>query len=146
MADVPAEVGAGRIVGFFVSDIADGPDPGNRPDEVPLQGTITIMSTQPVVRYPGITKPRTAVAGRHVCPIIDGDIYPPGTTRDNLPPTPGVWVPATEQPHAEPNRAQYKAIVKLEGVEQQPVLPTFDVPNGDTVDLASSFPRTRHLA
>ena len=139
MADVPAQVNYGRVVARLVSFRADGPDAGQVPDEIPLSGTVTLTPTVDRMRWPQTTPPRIAVIERIVCPVIGGDLYTPGTEPGSLPAT-GVWVVATVQPDAEPDRVQWTASFKLDGVAQNPSNVRFEVPDGGTVDLAVVVP------
>lgn len=146
LADVPQpQVRYGRVVGRFVAFLADSPDEGNTPDEVPLSGRVTLVPRVHVVRWPTTVPPRVAVVERLECVVIDGDLYPPGTTPDDLPDEPGVWVVATEQPEGEPDHVQWSANFKLDGatgrgISAQPPNFTFEVPDQGTVDLSVVVP------
>ena len=139
MADVPDVITYGRVVGRFVSFLADSDDPDEIPDEIPLTGMVTLTPDVGYMRLPGVTPSRVASIQSASCPIINGDVYPPDTTIENLPATPGVVVMATEQPAGEPNRVNWTASISLSGGASMGTI-AIDVPSNGIVDLATIVP------
>ncbi|GAA4762727.1 SGNH/GDSL hydrolase family protein [Microbacterium gilvum] len=140
MADVPGVVRYGRIVGRFVRYLADSTDPGSAPDEIPLNGTATIRALVPVSKWPTANPKRTAIAEPYVCPVIDGELYPPGTEEGALPAERGLSVISSFQPEGEPDYFQWEAKFRFDGVTNPPATTTFDVPDGGEIDLADFIP------
>jgi hypothetical protein len=132
MSDVPPEVGYGKVVGRFVSYIADTTDQDDVPNEIPLTGTVTLTPLTVITRWPTTVPPRQAINQQVVAQVIDGDLCGPQGT-------PGVWVLATDQPSGQPNLVQWRASFKLTNVLRQPEDVTFNVPTNGSVDLAMVF-------
>lgn len=144
-ANVPEGVPAGRITAYVTSFEADGSDPGmvpdDTPDSIPLDGTVTITPRVGTMKWPGLPKPQTSVMSALVCPVIDGDLYRPGTTLQNYQDVdPGVTVVATDQPDAQPSTVQYEVRWNLTGARVQPQTTPIDVPANGVVDLATVIP------
>ena len=133
MADVPAEVLYGGVSGYFTRMYADSADAGAVPDEVPLQGTVTLFPTVEVMRWPTTAPPRVAVISPVPC-VLDGGVLKRAAEGGN-PPVPIVVI-ASDQPDAVPNRVQWRAVFQLLGVTTQPADVLFDVYPGQVVDLA----------
>lgn len=131
MTDAPSAVQYGKVIGRFVRFVADGPDPGSIPDELPLNGSIILTPTITAMRWAGTTPPRMAILEKLVCKIVDGELCAPGSSE------PGVWVVATEQPSAAPSRVQWKATFAITDLAVQPSPVLFDVPIYDPADPAS---------
>jgi len=140
MSDAPDPVRYGRVTGKFVQFLADSPDEGNRPDELPLVGTVRLEPLVSVVRWPTASPPRTAVVSPVQCPIIGGILYPPGTSWGELPDVDGVFVIATDQPDAQPATVQWQAVFSFQGVTARPPNVVFEVPAGGVVDLSTVIP------
>lgn len=138
MADVPGVVKYGKVVGHFVSFVADTDDSGNVPDEVPLTGTVTLTPNVPIMKFPTTSPPRTAFLGPIICRLIDGHLTAPNSQ------TPGVWLTASEQPDGSPSNVQYTATFQLTGVSSgaQPSPIIFEVPPDGEVDLTLIIPET----
>jgi len=135
MVDVPSQVQYGKVIGRFVSFVADSNDPGTVPDEVPLTGTVTITPNTPLMRFINTDPPRTAVISILECRVINGDLYAPNSS------TPGVWMMASEQPAGQPDHVQFTArfnFNELSGLAQ-PVPVVFEVPVNGTIDLAMAM-------
>jgi len=134
LANVPAQVKYGKVLGQFVGMWADGPDVGEVPDERPLSGMVTITPNVTSVRWPTTTPPRTAIVETVRCPVIDGVLCGPDST------DPGVWLLASAQPNGEPDHIQWTATFDFDGIlERLPAL-VFEVPAGGVIDLASVVP------
>jgi hypothetical protein len=133
--DIPTQIGYGQVVGRFVRFTADTPDPGNVPDEIPLEGTITLTPLTTAMRWPTAVPPRLAVADTLTCLVVDGDLYPPGGGPDA-----GVYVVATDQPNAVPSLVQWRANFNFAGISPQPNPVVFNVPAGGVVDLSIVAP------
>jgi hypothetical protein len=131
--DVPTEIGYGKVVGRFVKFTADTLDVGDTPNEVPLFGSVLITPITQIMRWPTVAPPRLAVASSADCPVVDGDLYPPGSGGEGQP---GVFLVATDQPEAQPTLIQWRATFRLAGVSTQPLPVVFNVPTGGVVDLA----------
>lgn len=141
MADVPSQVNYGQVVGHFVQFVADTTDPDNVPDEVPLSGTITLTPLTKIIRFASTNPPRLAVAQTVVCPVINGDIYPPTTKETDLATVPpGVWVIATDQPLGDPNLVQWQANFSFLGIQSQPNQVIFNVQSNTVCDLSVAYP------
>ena len=137
MADVPSGVNYGRVFGHFVKFLADSPDVGDVPDEVPLEGSITLTPLTTIIRFPTTVPPRLAVAQSLICPVIQGDIYPPGTTADDIGTVaPGVYVIASSQPLGEPSTVQWRATYTFNGISSQPNSVVFNVDPEEDTDLS----------
>ena len=134
MSDVPDGVAYGRVIGRFVSFLADGPDEGDVPDEIPLSGDVVLTPRVSVVRWPTVVPPRMAVIQSLTPPIVGGVLSGPGGVGE------GVFVVATEQPHGEPSRVQWTASFRFSGVSPQPSPVTFEVPADGVVDLSTIVP------
>lgn len=132
MADVPAEVAYGEVVGHFVRFIADTADVGNVPDEILMTGKITLTPLTPVIQFASTTPPRLAVIDPQTCFVQDGDLYPPDKN------SPGVFVVATDQPDGVPNTVQWRARFQFDNVTVQPADVIFNVPAGGVVDLSAA--------
>lgn len=133
MADIPGVINYGQVVGRFVSFLADSGDSLSVPDEVPLNGTVTLTPRVSVLQIAGATPPRMALAQALSCPVVDGWLCPPGSS------TPGVWVIATDQPAAEPNTVQWQADFSFPG-NISPGSVIFNVPTSGTVDISLAVP------
>ncbi|GAB2702089.1 hypothetical protein BKA24_001726 [Microbacterium marinum] len=145
MSNPPGTLRYGRVYGRFVSFIADGPDEGDEPDEVPLNGAVTLTPSITDLRWPSADPPRMAVIKQAICPIINGDIYPPGTTKEQAGTIPqGVWIVATDQPDGEPDKVQWTASFQLQDVAVQPATTLFDVPHLGAANLALLVPAQPH--
>ena len=143
MVNVPEEVQYGRVQAHLVAFIADTHDGDVVPDEVPLTGTVVLTPTVSAVRFPTTVPPRTAVVQPLRCPVIGGDLYPPGTPLEGpLPDTPGVVVVASDQPAGLPDTVQWTATFRLAGTRVRPGAVTFNVPANGVVDLATVLPST----
>lgn len=143
MVNVPDVVQYGRVQAHLVAFIADTHDGDVVPDEVPLTGTVVLTPTVGVVRFPTTVPPRTAVVQTLRCPVIGGDLYPPGTPLEGpLPDTPGVVVVASDQPAGLPDTVQWTATFKLRGTRVRPGSVTFNVPTNGVVDLTTVLPST----
>lgn len=129
-ADVPSVVKYGKVIGHFVSYLADSADAGEVPDEKPLGGSVTLTPLTVITRWPTTTPPRIAIAQKVVCRVIQGDLCPPDSN------VPGITVVATDQPDGEPSTIQWKATYALTDVSTQPNDITFNVPANGVVDLA----------
>lgn len=141
-ANVPDTVNAGCIMGHFVNFQADE-DGDQRPDEVPVGGTVNITPTVQFMRWSATEPPRLAVMASISCPVIEGDIYPPGTTAEDVTNKlvdPGVWVVATDQPSAQPTTVQYSVSFRFTGTRAQPPNVTVTVPTDSVVDLVDILP------
>lgn len=137
MADLDAAVPKGTIRGLFKRVVADTADVGTDPDLVALQGTVTIVPSVKVVRFPSLTPPKTIVGLELVCPLdSNGALCAPATT------TPDLVVMASDLPGALPNTIQYTATFNFTGISPQPNPVVFTVPTGGVVDLASALPGT----
>lgn len=134
MADVPSQVNFGEVVGRFVQFLGDSEDPEQKPDELPLTGTVILSPLTTIIRFGSTDPPRLAFPRPVVCRVIDGDLYPPSGT------TPGVWVIATDQPSGAPTKCQWQAIFSLNETQVQPSPVIFNVPAGGTVDLSVIAP------
>lgn len=134
--NVPDGVNVGRVKGFYVTYLADR-DADGVPDEDHLDGDVTFTPKVNEMRWPTLEPPRTSVRSEIVCPIINGFIYPPGTSfEDADTTTKGVVLVATDQTLAEPNKVQYEVRVNLRGVLVNPPTKTINVPTGSALDLA----------
>ena len=133
MSDAPPEVRYGKVVGRFVRFVADGPDAGNAPDELPLEGTVILTPNVTAMRWAGTAPSRMAVIESLVCRIVNGDLCAPGSE------TPGVWVVATDQPDAAPSRVQWKATFVFRDLTTQPAPVLFEVPTSDPDNPASGI-------
>lgn len=147
LASVPDGVAYGVIHHHVTSFEGDGADhaeaPDQRPDEIPMQGQVTITPTVGTMRWPLLDPPTTAVMARIVCPVIDGDLYPPNTTVEQVASgtaVKGVAVVATEQPSALPTTVQYRVEWNLTGARVQPSAVTINVPASGVVDLTTVIP------
>lgn len=144
-ANVPEGIPSGKITAYVTSFEADGSDlglvPDDTPDSIPLDGTITITPRVGTMNWPDLPKPQKSVMSAMVCPVIDGDLYRPGTTLQNYQDVePGVYVIASEQPDAQPDKVQYEVRWGLPSARVQPPTTIIDVPAGGTVDLATVIP------
>lgn len=136
--DIPEGIEYGRVTAFVTSFRADGPDPGDAPDSVPLDGLVTITPRVGTLSWPALPRPQKSVMTTLECPVIDGVLYAPGVTRETASGSdPGVMVIATHQPDALPDRVQYEVKWQLVGARIQPAGVVIDVPAGGTVDLAT---------
>lgn len=143
MVNVPEGVQYGRVQAHLVAFIADTHDGDVVPDEVPLTGVVVLTPTVSAVRFPTTVPPRTAVVQALRCPVIGGDLYPPGTPLEGpLPDTPGVVVVASDQPAGLPGTVQWTATFRLAGTRVRPSPVTFNVPANGVVDLATVLPST----
>ena len=147
LASVPEDVAYGRVRHHVQSFEGDGADlaesPNQRPDAIPMQGTVTITPTVGTMRWPLLDPPTTAVMARIVCPVIGGDLYPPNTTAEQVASgdaVKGVAVVATNQPAALPTTVQYRVEWSLTGARVQPPAVTIDVPTMGVVDLTTVIP------
>ncbi|MGO2188911.1 MAG: hypothetical protein ACTH4Y_11785 [Microbacterium gubbeenense] len=100
---------------------------------------VTLTPDVGYMRLPGVVPSRVASIQSASCPIINGDVYPPDTTIENLPAIPGVVVMATEQPAGEPNRVNWTASISLSGGASMGTI-AIDVPSNGIVDLATIVP------
>ena len=145
--NVPEGVAYGTVHGEFMSFAADragtaaGPD--GVPDKIPMEGYVVITPKVETVRWPSLVPPITAVIQDVRCPLIEGRLYPPGTTPESAASvTPGVVLVATEQPEALPSTVQYTLTFDLRGIKRQPPAVTFNVPASGVVDLTTVMPAT----
>ena len=145
--NVPEGVAYGTVHGEFMSFAADragtaaGPD--GVPDKIPMEGYVVLTPQVETVRWPSLVPPITAVIQDVRCPLIEGKLYPPGTTPESAASvTPGVVLVATEQPEALPSTVQYTLTFDLKGIKRQPNPVTFEVPSGGVVDLTTVIPAT----
>lgn len=145
--NVPEGVAYGTVHGEFMSFAADmagtaaGPD--GVPDKIPMEGYVVLTPQVETVRWPSLVPPITAVIQDVRCPLIEGKLYPPGTTPEYAASvTPGVVLVATEQPEALPSTVQYTLTFDLKGIKRQPNPVTFEVPSGGVVDLTTVIPAT----
>lgn len=149
MTDAPNEVLRGKIIASLYEFIADSND-NEQPDLKGLNGTVTLSPTVKFVRLPDLATPFTAMAGQIVCPVIEGQLYAPGTTANETigsnPKAPGVWVISTTQPSAQPSTFQWTATFVLKGMAQAPQPVTFNLENGETVDLTTVVPTTPQVS
>lgn len=99
------------------------------------QGTVWVTPSTPIMRWPGQAK--TLVLDTHECPLIDGVLYPPGTTRGTMgETTPGVPLVATVQADATPPLVTYRVYIRVDGASTLTHLEeAAHVPDGGTVDL-----------
>ena len=98
--NVPEGVAYGTVHGEFMSFAADragtaaGPD--GVPDKIPMEGYVVLTPQVETVRWPSLVPPITAVIQDVRCPLIEGKLYPPGTTPESAASvTPGVVLVAT---------------------------------------------------
>jgi len=68
----PDPVLYGRVTGKFVQFLADSPDTGTQPDELPLTGTVRLEPLVPIVRWPAATPPPGLSSFRCIWVICDG--------------------------------------------------------------------------
>ena len=143
--NVPEGVAYGTVHGEFMSfaadraGTADGQD--GVPDKIPMEGYVVITPKVETVRWPSLVPPITAVIQDVRCPLIEGRLYPPGTTPESAASvTPGVVLVATEQPEALPSTVQYTLTFDLRGIKRQPPAVTFNVPASGVVDLTTVLP------
>ena len=127
----------GKVTATLVSVTADGPDVGYAPDEIPVSGTIRFTPTVSHLRFPDRPGARIAVSDRITCPVIDGQLYPPEADGSG---EPGVYLAASDQPRAEPNRMQYRVEFFLTNATN-PAPFLINVPTDDTCDLAEVMPQ-----
>ena len=127
MADIPSPLTYGTVTGRFISILADSADPGEAPDAVPLEGTVTIT---PNVRLFKLADGSVAVAQAIVARVVAGELRGP----DGVTP---LRVLATDSPGISPSPVQYNAQIALIGVTAQPAPITFEVPSNGTVDLGT---------
>ena len=135
----------GRVVAYVTTFITNPEDPELPPIQVPLEGEIVIAPrNNRFLRWTSEDEPTITVLRPLICPVYNGHLYPPGTTRDDLPPEHGVIMEASSQPDAEPNFVQFYAHFKLQMMDgcavNSPPSITFNVPIDDTVDLATVEP------
>lgn len=140
MADVPEGVGYGRVRGFFVSYRADSSDPGEIPDQETVDGMVIFTPDVKYMRWPNLDSPRTAILHREVCPVINGELYPPGTTPEALPDEPGVVLVSTEQPNAEPNRVNWRATFQFPSADASIPPAVVPVVDGGVTHLSEVVP------
>lgn len=138
MADAPSQVAHGKVIGHFVSFLADTSDVGEQVDEVTLDGKVVLTPGVPLMRWPETVPPRTALLQAMDCPIINGDIYPPGTVASDLPEDSGVTGVSSHQPQAEPNYVPWTASIRLNGAA--PLTVVFDMPTNGVIDLTTVVP------
>ncbi len=138
---MPVGVDYGTVTGEFVSFVGDGMTnpPDGTPDEVPLQGYVIFTPTVQTMRWPTLVPPKTAVIATVRCPVIEGVLYAPGTSPDNLGDQ-GVALVASKQPTALPDLVQYIVSFELEGAKTQPPSFRIEVPTNGSVDLSTVIP------
>lgn len=129
MADIPAPLTYGTVIGRFISILADSSDTGNAPDVVPLTGTVTIA---PLMRTFRITSgtPQIAIASNIEARVVAGQLLGP----DGVTP---LRILASDTPGITPSPLQYSAQFALNDVSAQPGTIIFTVPSGGTVDLGT---------
>lgn len=131
MADIPSAVAYGQVTGRFVKFIADSGDAANVPDEVPLTGKVILTPQTTVIRWPGTTPPRLAVADVVTCLVsATGDLAAPDGSGG------GVYVIASDQPQGQPSTCQWRATFEFDAVKTQPGSVLFNVPANGVVDIS----------
>jgi hypothetical protein len=132
MADIPAPLTYGTIVGYFSQILPDaniGSNPA--PDYSPLQGNVRITPTVPIVRVIGVTPPRFMTLGPIDCTIDStGELRGPDGEA-------GVAVLATNSSGTQPAGIQYIAAFTLNNGVKIPNM-TFNVMSGEVVNLATA--------
>lgn len=89
MPDIPDVINYGKVTLHAVSFQGDSSDDGDAPDEVPLSGNVLLTPLVSVSVWPTADPPRMASVTPLNCPLIAGNLYPPGSTLAALPPLPG---------------------------------------------------------
>jgi hypothetical protein len=128
LADAPAVVTYGQVKGRFVQYVGDTADVGNVPDEIPLEGRVTLTPLTSIVQFPSTVPPRMAVASTVQGVITAGDLK----SAQGQP----LYVIATDQPAGIPNTVQWRAVFQLAGIAIQPASVVFNVPANGVVDLS----------
>jgi hypothetical protein len=128
LVDAPAVVTYGQVKGRFVQYVADTTDVGNIPDEIPLEGRVTLTPLTSIVQFPSTVPPRMAVASTVQAVITAGDLKSAQGQ--------ALYVIATDQPAGIPNKVQWRAAFQLAGITTQPAPVVFDVPANGVVDLS----------
>jgi len=118
----------GQITGRFVQYVADTGDASNVPDEIPLEGTVTLTPLTKVIQFPTTTPPRMAVATPVEAMVVAGNLVSPSGG--------ALYVIATDQTAGVPPLVQWQATFSFNNVDTQPAPVTFNVPGGGVVDLA----------
>lgn len=129
--DVPTQVQYGQVIGRFVSFTADSYDAGNVPDEVPLNGKVTLTPLTTITRWPTTTPPRLAIAQPVTAVVIDGTLTGPDGLINHL-----LYLVATDQPEGQPDTIQWRASFRFDNVAVQPADVVFNVPANGVVDLS----------
>ena len=140
--NVPEGVAYGTVYGEFMSFAADRADDAEGqdgiPDKIPITGYVLFTPRVETVQWPELNPPITAVIQDVRCPVIEGVLYPPGTTPETASTVnAGVVLVATEQPGAVPPTVQYDVTFDLKGTKRQPQSRPINIPSGDYTDLAS---------
>jgi hypothetical protein len=129
--DAPSAVAYGQVKGRFVQYVADTTDVGVVPDEVPLEGRVTLTPLTQIVQFPSTVPPRMAVASPVQALVSNGDLK--GLQGQLL------YVIATDQPAGIPNKVQWRASFQLSGIATQPASVVFEVPANGVVDLSMAI-------
>jgi hypothetical protein len=131
MADAPAPLTYGTVVGHFISLLGDSIDAGSAPDVLYRNGTVTISTNVKTLRISGDVN-YLAAQEDIVAQIVNGELLAP----DGLTP---LRLLATDSPGVSPTPFQYTAQFSLTGVKVQPAPVTFSLPGGSTVDLSATI-------
>lgn len=135
MADVPAVVEYGKVVGYFTTAGADSIDALTVPDEVPLTGYIDLIPNLDTIRFGGTTPARLVKIVPVRAMVYEGKIYAPDA--DPSVDAEGVWLISTHQAAGSPDTVQWTAKFTLDVIAVQPPDVVFEVPIEEgTVDLS----------
>lgn len=140
---LPTNISYGTVVGQFLASVADGADPDQLPDGVPMRGTVMfVASAGYVLDYSAQPNPVTIVKTPITCPL-DSNGYlcsPYPASGSQL--TPGVNLVATDDTDLQPRGWNWTVIYNLTDPTGARVnLPTqsINVPTGATVDLTTAM-------
>lgn len=133
MANIPAPLTYGTVVGMFASVLGDSADTGAEPDVVYLAGAITFTPAVAVAVAAEASPPLTLVRQAIICTVVAGVLTGPDGQ-------PGVHLLASDSPGVTPTGVLWRAAFALEGVASQPPAFSFELPGGSTLDLATLVP------
>ncbi len=136
MADIPAGLTYGTVVGLFNAVVADGVDEGLLPDMEDLNGEILLTPTARIVRVGGALTPRTLIAKEVTVKVEGGKLIGP----DNQA---GVRLLASDSPNISPTNFAWHVVFTLNNVPVQPPEFDFYLPGGSTIDLGAVMPTTQ---
>lgn len=136
VVEAPPNVGYGKVVGRFLSTLADTDDPDQVPNSVPMSGKVTFICDVPYLLDRVSTPPTTLIPARIDCKL-DDDGYLVDADGDR-----GVWLIATNGP-TEPTGFTYQVTLAFHGQAAR----TFpiQVPNGGVIDLTLVAPMATSL-